>query len=155
MGRRATLIYVGSVVVTAIGFGLLVDLLLPASWCIPSAMHGVACHGGLSDVSLFATACSILLAGLLIYTSIKFRGHGHAHNHNHNLNDTDMERKYRIKGMSCPHCQATVTKVLSALEGVESVTVALSSGIAPGTGDVNDEAVSKAGYDAAFNLVEG
>lgn len=152
MGRRATLIYVGSVVITAIGFGLLVDLLLPASWFIPSSMHGVACHGGHTDVSLFATACSILLAILLIYTSIKFRGHGHAHNHN--LNDTEMERKYRIKGMSCPHCQATVTKALSALDGVESVTVDLASGIATITGEVNDEAVSKAVYDAGFNLAE-
>lgn len=152
MGRRATLIYVGSVVVTAIGFGLLVDLLLPASWFIPSSMHGVACHGGHTDVSLFATGCSILLAGLLIYTSIKFRGHGHAHNQN--INDIEMERKYRISGMACPHCQATVTKAISALEGVQSVTVDLSSGIATVIGDVNADAVGKAVYDAGFNLTE-
>ena len=152
MGRRATMIYVGSVVVTAIGFGLLVDMLLPASWFIPSSMHGVTCHGGHSDVSLFATACSILLAALLVYTSVKFRGNHHTHNHN--INEMEMENKYRISGMACPHCQATVTKAISAIEGVESVSVDLASGIATVTGNVNADAVNKAVYDAGFNVEE-
>ncbi|MDE6036776.1 MAG: SO_0444 family Cu/Zn efflux transporter [Duncaniella sp.] len=150
MGRKATMMYVGAVVVTAVGFGLLIDMLLPASWFVPGAMHGATCHGAHTDVSIFATACSALLAALLIYTSIKFRGHGHAHNHN--INEIEMERKYRISGMACPHCQATVTKAISALEGVKSVSVDLASGIATVTGDVNDDAVSKAVYDAGFNV---
>lgn len=148
MGRRATLIYVGSVVATAVGFGLLIDLLLPASWFIPSSLPAMACHGH-GGVSLFATACSVLLAILLIYTTIKFRGHGHSHNH---INESEMERKYHVVGMSCPHCQSTVTKVLSALDGAESVTVDLSSGIATVVGQVDPEAVRKAVYDAGFTV---
>lgn len=151
MGRRATLIYVGSVVVTAIGFGLLVDLLLPASWFMPSSLTAMACHGH-TEVSLFATLCSVALAGLLIYTTIKFRGHSHSHNHSKNV--MDMERKYHIVGMACPHCQSTVAKALSALEGAESVDVDLSSGIATVRGDVAPEAVTAAVYAAGFT-VEG
>jgi len=151
MDRRATMIYVGSVVVTAIGFGLLVDLLLPASWFIPSTFTGMACHGG-THVSLFATICSIVLAALLIYTAIKFRGRSHSHNHTQNT--TEMERKYRIVGMACPHCQATVTKALSALEGAESVTVDLSTGIATVCGDVDPSAVNAAIYNAGFTVGE-
>ncbi len=149
MGRRATLIYVGSVVVTAIGFGLLVDLLLPASWFTPASFTAMACHGH-AHVSVFATLCSVVLAGLLIYTAIKFRGHTHSHNHTNNT--TEMERKYRIAGMSCPHCQATVTKALSALDGAESVTVDLSSGIATVRGEVSPEAVNAAVYAAGFTV---
>ena len=151
MGRRATLIYVGSVVVTAIGFGLLVDLLLPASWFVPSSLTAMACHGH-AEVSLFATLCSVVLAGLLIYTTIKYRGHSHSHNHSKNV--MDMERKYHIVGMACPHCQSTVAKALSALEGAESVDVDLSSGIATVRGNVAPEAVTAAVYAAGFT-VEG
>lgn len=148
MGRRATLIYVGSVVATAIGFGLLIDLVLPAQWFVPSSLHGVACHSH-GGVSLFATACSVLLACLLIYTTVKFRGHSHNHHH---INESEMERKYHVMGMACPHCQSTVTKALSALEGAESVNVDLSSGIATVVGDVAPEAVHKAVYDAGFTI---
>lgn len=151
MGRRATLIYVGSVVITAIGFGLLVDLLLPASWFIPSSLTSMACHGH-THVSLFATLCSALLAGLLIYTAIKFRGHGHAHDNSNS--EIEMERKYRISGMACPHCQATVTKALSALEGAEDVTVDLSTGIATVRGNVDPSAVTAAVYAAGFTVEE-
>ena len=65
-----------------------------------------------------------------------------------------MERKYRIVGMACPHCQATVTKALSALEGAESVTVDLSTGIATVCGDVDPSAVNAAIYNAGFTVGE-
>lgn len=65
-----------------------------------------------------------------------------------------MERKYHVVGMSCPHCQASVTKALSALAGAECVTVDLSTGIATVRGDVSPEAVNKAVYDAGFAIAE-
>lgn len=151
MGRRATLIYVGSVVVTAVGFGLLIDLLLPASWFVPSSFTAMCCNAH-SNVSLFASLCSVLLVALLIYTAIKFRGHSHSHNNTQNT--VEMERKYRIVGMSCPHCQATVTKALSSLEGAESVTVDLSTGIATVCGNVDPSAVTSAVYAAGFTVGE-
>jgi len=151
MGRRATLIYVGSVVVTAVGFGLLIDMLLPASWFVPSSFTAMCCNAH-SNVSLFASLCSVLLVALLIYTAIKFRGHSHSHNNTQNT--VEMERKYRIVGMSCPHCQATVTKALSSLEGAESVTVDLSTGIATVCGNVDPSAVTSAVYAAGFTVGE-
>jgi cation transport ATPase len=36
-----------------------------------------------------------------------------------------MKKTVKIEGMMCPHCQARVNKILSALAGVESVTVSL------------------------------
>lgn len=65
-----------------------------------------------------------------------------------------MEKKYRIVGMACPHCQATVTKAISAVEGVESVNVDLSSGVATVNGDAAPEAVSAAVYAAGFTVAE-
>ncbi len=150
MGRRATLIYVGSVVATAIGFGLMIDYLLPSGWFIPQTSHLMSCHDGHSETPLFPTVCSILLGLLLIYTAIK--SHSHNNTHTHNPNKNTMRREYIIEGMSCPHCQATVTKAISALSGAENVTTDLSTGTAIVEGEVSPEAVKEAVYNAGFTI---
>ncbi|MDE6503637.1 MAG: heavy-metal-associated domain-containing protein, partial [Muribaculaceae bacterium] len=57
-----------------------------------------------------------------------------------------------IKGMNCPHCQATVTKSISGVKGVTQVDVNLSSGKATVEGEHNADdviaAVRAAGFDA-------
>ena len=40
------------------------------------------------------------------------------------------EHKFRINGMMCNHCKANVEKALAGIEGVRSVHVELSEGIA-------------------------
>lgn len=54
--------------------------------------------------------------------------------------------------MNCAHCQATVVKALSALDGAENVTVDLPTGIAVVEGDVDPEAVRQAVYNVGFNV---
>lgn len=143
-GWRATAIYVASVVVTAILFGLMIDNFMPASWFIPNSTAVVsdACH---TTIGWFPTLCSILLASLLLYTFITGKIH---HNHNHS---TDMTKEYKIKGMACAHCKANVEKILSRVEGVEEVTVDLAKGTATVSGNASDssiiDAIKVAGYE--------
>jgi copper chaperone CopZ len=55
-------------------------------------------------------------------------GHaGHASNEAHGGTDAIREH-YLVKGMTCNHCVASVTEELSAVDGVESVRVALEAG---------------------------
>lgn len=150
MGRRATAIYVGSVAVTAILFGLAIDYLLPSSWFALPCMSGhAACHGAESGPGIFTLACSALLVGLLAYSMIKNRHHSH----HHQTTDEDMKKEYKIAGMACNHCRSTVEKALTALEGARNVTVDLASGIAVVEGEVDAdkvrEAVEKAGFEMA------
>lgn len=149
-GARATAIYVASVVVTAIGFGLLIDLLLPASWfALPQGISAVstdACH---YTAGWFPTACSILLGALLLYTTFFYKRNN---SHNHTIMETNESRTYQIKGMACAHCRATVEKALSALEGAKTVEVDLSKGTATVTGDVAPEAVENAVRLAGFEI---
>jgi len=148
MGRRATAIYIASVVVTAITFGLTIDLLLPASWFIPK-VSAVAdsCH---HTFGFFESICSVALVALLINAAIR----GHRHTHNHTINTEDMNTQiYKIKGMSCPHCQATVEKAIAALPGVESVVVNLSTGEATVNGSVSTESIAAAVTAAGFDMV--
>ena len=147
-GTRATAIYVGSVVATAIAFGLVIDMLLPASWFVPpvASAAGIAtCH---LELSWFDTSCSVLLAALLVYTAVK----GHRHSHKHNI-DTAMTQTFKIEGMACAHCKATVEKAVAAVDGVTSVTVSLQDGTAVTEGSAEREAVTKAIELAGFTVV--
>ncbi len=145
-GRKATAIYVASVVVTAIAFGLVIDLLLPREWfALPVSLAGGSCH---ESFGWFDTACSVLLAGLLIYSALKSKIV------KHNKPQENMTRKYKIEGMSCNHCKATVERQIGAIEGVENVTVDLSGKTAEVEGDVAPEKVVEAIRMAGFEYVE-
>ena len=62
-----------------------------------------------------------------------------------------MNKEYKIKGMSCAHCKATVEKNLSKLPGVTSVSVDLSRGVALVEGEHDEtsaiEMISSLGFD--------
>ncbi len=144
-GRRATFIYIASVVVTAIAFGLAIDLLMPAEWFVVK-MHGAHCHESLPP---FDIACSILLALLLVYTQIINRTHHH-HHHITQQHHHDMTQTFIVQGMNCPHCQASVARAISSVAGVESVDVDLKGGKATVSGQFSPEAVAEAVRLAGF-----
>lgn len=61
---------------------------------------------------------------------------------------------YTVPGMSCGHCKAAVTEEVSAVEGVDSVSVDLDSKRVDVTGAQLDDAairaaIEEAGYEAA------
>lgn len=144
-GRRATAIYVISIVVTAIVFGLAIDMLMPASWfALPSSVSSTSCH---ISASWFDTACSILLIGLLIYAATRQHNHNHTH-----ITTNEMTQTFTIKGMNCPHCQAAVEKAIRALDGVTDVTVNLSTGLATVIGNIDPAEVAKAVTLAGFSI---
>lgn len=157
LGRKATAVYIGSVILTALLFGIIIDYMLPASWFIPAVSSlNPACHHG---IGVFETLCSLLLVGLLINAAIRNR-HSHGHSHcadcdSDNIkNEKDMIKTttYKIDGMACAHCRATVEKALTALPGAQEVSVDLSNGTATVTGAVDEAAVEKAVNLAGFTF---
>ncbi|MCH5327289.1 MAG: heavy-metal-associated domain-containing protein [Duncaniella sp.] len=111
-------------------------------------MSGDACCHDAASAGIFSTVCSVVLAGLLIYTFIKNRNHSY----NHTINHTAMTKEYKISGMDCNHCRSAVEKALTALEGVTAVNVDLATGIATVEGDVTSEAVRQAVEKAGFEV---
>lgn len=147
-GRRSTAIYIASVVATAIGFGLVIDCLLPQSWfALPMSGSG-ACHSA-EAIGWFPKACGIVLTLLLGYTLIVQRLMRRRRNKNI---EKQMNKDYRIKGMNCPHCSATVERTIRGLEGVEEVSVDLAKGVAHVKGSVDDEALARAVELAGFSV---
>lgn len=144
MGRKAAITYLASIVVGAIAFGIAIDYLLPSSWFKLSTNAAAnCCHS--AEMSIFSLICSVLLVALLIYSfATRFR-------HN-KINITDMTKTYTITGMNCPHCQATVTKAISSIDGVTQVDVNLSTGVATVEGEHNADALIKAVRAAGFDV---
>lgn len=65
-----------------------------------------------------------------------------------------MEKTMKIEGMMCPHCEATVKKILEAIDGVESAEVSHEKGSAVLTmsKNVEDSVLKKAVEDAGYTV---
>lgn len=144
MGRRSAAMYLTAIVVGAMAFGLLIDYLLPAKWFALDPMAAHCCHNG-KEFALFPTICSAILVTLLIITIIKRYLPS-------NKITPEMNKEYIIKGMNCPHCQASVTKAIAGVNGVEEVEVNLSTGKATVVGTPADEEVIAAVRNAGFDV---
>lgn len=144
MGRRSAVIYLLSIVAGAVAFGLMIDYILPSGWFALGGMKGGACHAT-HEFGVFSTGCSVILVALLLAAFVRRITNKHKITGN-------MTKEYVIKGMNCPHCQATVTKSISGVKGVAQVDVNLSSGKATVEGEHNADdviaAVRAAGFDA-------
>lgn len=158
-------VYLFSIILGAVSFGLLIDLVLPTEWFTSSIQATKDCCA--ESPAIFNVICSAVLGILLIFALIMRRHHHcecgcddhdddcccdaeqHAHEHNHSNeiieNHKVMNKKqFKVDGMMCNHCRANVEKNIKALQGVENVEVDLASGIAVVDGNVSDEDVIKA-----------
>lgn len=145
LGRRTLIIYMAAIIAGALGFGTVMDYLLPHEWfsTIRNAHIAACCHA--SEIPMWKTLCAYLLLALLAAAFIA--------NYTHKSKNK-MGKVYKIKGMSCSHCKANVEKALAAVEGVTSVTVDLQSGTADVQGEAAAEkiieAVTAAGYSCTL-----
>lgn len=150
LGRRATAIYVASVVVVAIGFGLIIDYCLPAQWFVPQQVStGEHCH---LHLGWFDTTCSALL--VLLLGGCAWRTLARKRNVKQNIKSKGMTKEFKITGMNCMHCRATAEKAISEVPGVETVSVDLGSGIAVVTGEADDGKIKEAVRNAGFDVKE-
>lgn len=147
MGRKAATVYLASIVVGAILFGLIVDYLLPGEWFRPGVSAG-SCHHAVG-MGWFAWGCSLIMLALLGASFVRrfFRK-------KKNLGEGIIS-EYCIVGMNCPHCQAAVTRAISNVEGVTGVNVSLSSGLAKVQGEHDAGKVTEAVRAAGFDVKSG
>ena len=164
-GRKATAIYVASVAVTAIVFGLAIDLLLPRSWFAIAGAPAAGCH---VEADIFATVCSIVLLALLALSPWLLRRAG-----SHagcgcgascgcegekcacetSTNNTAMSTMtFKVSGMACVHCRNRVADAVSKVCGVESADVDLGKATLTVSGDMDSDAVMEAVRVAGYEI---
>lgn len=152
-GKKQTVIYIVSIVLGAITFGLVMDYLLPSSWFDVSHMNAAVacCEEGHNE--WFSIICSVVFLILLIKAMIAGHHHGecgcgchdggcHCHEHDdeehchcHEDDDDDdccccgenSEVVLKVNGMRCSHCANNVREAFLANEAVENCDVDLGS----------------------------
>lgn len=150
LGTRTMLIYVASIIIGAMAFGLGIDYLLPREWFTSSLVATTDCCN--EHTHVFNWLCSILLAILLINAWLRNRGHKH-----HHTAETTAENNisvFHIEGMNCNHCRMNAEKALRNVDGVTDVTVDLATNEARITGNPNVDALRKALDEIGFTLVQ-
>ena len=157
LGRRTLLTYLASIIAGSVGFGLVIDHLLPRDWFTPTLLSADACCAE-SHTGWFGLVCTIVLALLLINALLRSHHHDHgtpsATSEHLPLDGEDNSAPetmcLTISGMNCSHCAANAQKALLAVPGVESVEVSLADGTARVAGTASFADLAAALADIGF-----
>ncbi len=125
MGKRTTIIYLGTMVVGALVGGLVLDQVLTGQqvlgahemgWMLPPIVKHLA---------------AVVLLGVLFSAVLR----PHVHKIIGKAKETPEAMKLKITGMTCSHCAKSVQRALLACSGVASAEVDLAVGLASVSGD--------------------
>ncbi len=157
MGRRTALLYLGTVSLSAVICGLLIDAMFPnLSVSMPQVgthLHEPAAAGW------FTHAGAVVLLGVIGFSCRgKFlpktrRQRKQAEQTRTSPPDDRQRLELRVRGMTCSHCAQSVQRTLAACSEVESAEVDLQGGRAVVVGRQLDHrqllgAVAQLGYTA-------
>lgn len=155
LGRRTVLLYLLTIVLSAVAAGLLLDWLLPTLQVkVPdlseeshAAMHGSWVSAFWALLLLAVLAYSYLAAYLPKRKKAAEVSEGHAHQ----SGGPSQQLVLAVDGMTCSHCVATVSGALRKCHGVASVEVDLGKGTAVVRGEhLRAEQLAAAVVDAGY-----
>ena len=147
MGGRFTAFYISTIVVFSILFGLLVNALGIGSDLADASE--MACHHTLGSnmLSPWRIICSVILILLIIFAlSMKL---------------FDKFRKqpaaagtvvYKVEGMHCNHCKASVENSVLKVKGVQSALANVSAGTLTVTGTATESDIRRVVEQAGFEM---
>ena len=145
LGRRALFAYLGSIILSAMMFGLLIDNFLPRELFTAHLPHlGAMGHADHEMLPLwFKQAASITLVALMIHAYFRKKlaviaAHKAEASPTKGVEaqmDHPAKVRIRISGMTCQHCKKTVEDGLLDLEGIHTVRVDLERGEAAIAGE--------------------
>ena len=143
MGRRFTWIYLLTIVIFSILFGLILNAFGPE--LVPISRGDLSHVSHMTMPSPFKLICAIVLILLIIFAlTMKL-----FERFIHKAADPDTT-VYTVEGMNCSHCEAAVVRAVETVPGVETAKASASGKTLSVKGQVEDEAiraaVEKAGY---------
>jgi len=160
LGKRSLWVYLVSIVGGALFFGILVNELLPREWIIGAIPHLGGDHVHDLPAGWFSKAASVVLGLLMVNAFIlKFRARRLERRRDLQKGKAmkNEVRKYRVEGMTCDHCKATVENGLKELQGVSEVLADRNTGVVSVQAEADHEeeikeAVGRLGYTYAGKL---
>lgn len=147
LGRRFTAVYILTIVVFSVLFGLLINALgIGADLAVPAG-GADCCAMPVRRPGLFRTVCSVLLVlFILIALSMKFLSRFKKQE------AVEGTAVYTVEGMHCNHCKAAVEKAVGGLKGVTAAEVNLGAKTVTVSGTADADAVRKAVEQAGFEF---
>ncbi len=145
LGRRTLAVYLGTVAVSAVAAGLLVNALLPADGLRLPGLHAGHDHAEhLGWVSYLSAAALVAIMAWALRPARRAAPPSAA------IEGADaMERlDFTVLGMNCTHCSSSVERALAEQPGVAAVEVDLAGGRAVVRGEGLDPAALISAVDA-------
>jgi uncharacterized membrane protein YraQ (UPF0718 family)/copper chaperone CopZ len=142
LGGRILAIYLATVILMSIGFGLAFDGLIQTP-------PGGAAHAHAHGASLIQVASAWLLIGLLVLLTL-----GRLKTRLAGATPSPSDLTLKVQGMTCNHCVASVKRALEGCDSVAEASPDLGSGLVRVRGENLDAsalvaAVEKAGFQVA------
>ncbi|RRD02564.1 SO_0444 family Cu/Zn efflux transporter [Prevotella sp. OH937_COT-195] len=160
-GKRTLWLYVISIVLGSVLFGLGIDYILPQEWFAVSSIiaGGENCTHclGIMDwvwIAIFLVLLVNAFVSRLWHSRTLSHRHGSDGRHEEHLSECVAAESdvtiYDVSDMACNHCKANVEKIIAEIAGVESVETDLARGLAYVRGDHDhgelERQVAAAGY---------
>ena len=145
LGKKTLLIYILSIILGSVLFGLGIDYLLPREW-FTATVTEMASGSGSSVFNMICTAVLLVLLSVAMF--MRFR-------HDRKCTDEDCvndEHIYKVEGLRCNRCRENAEKAIASIPGVESVSIDLASGDALVKGKFDEESMSKAVEALGFKV---
>lgn len=148
IGKRMTIIYLASIILGALLFGIIIDYFLPEAWLSYFSVTEMISEHQHFLPHWLSLGSAVLLVILIANAEVQ--------RYLPKKSIQPMETKentkssYTVKGMTCNHCVANVKKNLSQAEHVDAVDVDLSSGRVDVQGEITDDKVKAIVEDIGY-----
>ena len=137
-GKKVLVIYLVSIAVVALAFGLTLDSVLSGVEAQEMLFHGKALP------FVVQLICVFLFLGLVARSVLKKK--------------TERMQQARftfsVPDMNCKHCQAAVTKAIQEIPGVTNIEISLDERLVRVDGEVDKRVIEKKIKEAGFNPAE-
>lgn len=148
IGKNFTLIYVLTIVIGSILFGVLVNI-FPDFFVgqMPQGNTIDCCSTHMHHISWFKTICAIIFSLLLINALVmkffdRFK----------KTKKLASESLYKVEGMTCSHCKMSVEKVVMSLKNIEYAEADVNQKTLKVKGTASEQEIKKAVEEAGFSF---
>lgn len=166
LGKKTQIIYLASIILGAVLFGLAIDHLMPREWFLSNLIaEDACCH---ESASWFSWVCTVALF-LMLFNALVLQKYFQKHNHElknedsccchceneNNKTTQNMNNEvltFHIEGMNCNHCRMSAEKALKSVAGVTDATVDLATKEARVMGSAKFEDLKKAIDEVGFEV---
>ena len=143
LGKRTTVIYLVSIILGALFFGIMIDYALPQNIVSYFTLSSGEMHHHAHEHHILPHWMMIASGVVLVYLLIQAEILRYIPKKSKIMENTNDKQTFHIEGMTCNHCVANVDKHLKNLEGVQDVAVDLQKNQATIIGNVSIEKVQE------------